>query len=167
MKVKDVMSADSIKHCTTETKLANVSKIMKDSNVGALPVIDHDKKVIGIVTDRDLCLTFSHKTNKTASEICVKDLHLSGIHTVKEEESVKEALGEMRKNKIGRLPVVDKDGKLKGMLSINNLLSHALTEGEGLGQPSSKEENLAKTIIALLDRNCATVKKEKPEEMMA
>lgn len=167
MKVKDVMHADSIKSCTLETKVANAAQIMKEANVGALPVIDNDKKVIGIVTDRDICLSLSQKANMPASDISVKDLGLPKICTVKEDDSVKNVLGEMRKNKIGRMPVVDKEGKLKGMLSINNLLARALNKGEELGNTSSKDENLAKTMKAILDRNRAKTKNEKIEIAVA
>ena len=60
---------------------------------------------------------------------------------------------QMRKYKVGRLPVTDKSGKLKGMISVNNLLSHAITTKENIGDVSSKYETLAKTIKALFERN--------------
>lgn len=167
MKVKDVMSAGKIESCTQETKLANVAKVMKDVNVGALPVVDTNKKVVGIVTDRDICLAFAKKTTKNATDTSIKDLRLPKIHTIKEEDTVKDALHKMRKNKIGRLPVTDNEGKLKGMLSINNLLSRALNRKEELGQTTSKDENLAKTVKALFDRNSAKSKKVKAEEIPA
>ncbi len=155
MKVKDVMAADSIKSCTPETKLANATKIMKDNNRGALPVVDKDQKVIGIITDRDVCLSLATKNKKTSSEMSVKEILPSQlkVHTIKLDDTITDALREMRKNKIGRLPVTDKEGKLKGMISINTLLSHTLRKKEELGNISAKEENLAKTIKALFDRN--------------
>jgi CBS domain-containing protein len=163
MKVKDVMSTGKLESCTEETKLTNVAKTMKDINLGALPVLDGNKKVVGIVTDRDICLAFAKKTTNNTSDISIKDLRLAKIHTVKENDTVKDALRQMRKNKIGRLPVTDDEGKLKGMLSINNLLSRAINKKEELGQITSKDENLAKTIKALFERNSSnaeTVKKE-------
>lgn len=154
MKVKDLMSVDAIKHCTPETKLSSVAKIMKENNRGALPVIDHAQKVVGIITDRDVCLSLAAQSPKTNSELAVRDVIAKAkLHTVAADQPLADALQEMRKNKVGRLPVTDKEGKLKGMISINNILTHALTHDGKLGKVSAPEENLSKTIKTLFERN--------------
>lgn len=154
MKVKDLLKAGTMEYCSPETKLANATKIMKEANLGALPVVNKDQKVIGIITDRDICLSLATKTKKNSSELSVKEiLPESKVHTIKLEDTIVDALKEMRKNKIGRLPVTNSEGKLKGMISINTLLSHALNQKEELGSVTSKDENLAKTIKSLFDRN--------------
>jgi len=168
MKVKDLMTADKLKVCTPETKVANAAKIMKDNNKGALPVVDKEQKVVGILTDRDLALSFAKKVNKTASEISVKEvLPKVKVRSVKAEDEISDVLREMRKNKIGRLPVVDDEGKLKGIISVNNILSRAVNRNEAIGQLNSKDENLAKTIKALFDRNSVSVPSEKGEALEA
>lgn len=152
MKVKELMRSDSIKYCTPQTKLASAAKIMKDSNRGALPVVDGNKKVIGIITDRDICLSLAG--NPSNAKLHVKEAMTNHkVHTITAEDSVKDALKQMRRNRIGRLPVTDKSGHLQGMVSINNLLSHALDNKEGIGHVRTKKENLAKTMKALFDRN--------------
>jgi len=154
MKVKDVMTADALKHCTLETKLHNVAKTMKETNRGALPILDKEDKVVGIITDRDIAIALATKKERQVSELTVKDVIPSTmVHTVKADDPVDKALQEMRKNKVGRLPVTDQQGKLKGMISINNLLSHSLAKKENLGEVTASEENLAKTIKSLFDRN--------------
>lgn len=165
MKVKDIISTDPVKSSTLDTKLYEASKIMKDTNRGALPVVDKDNKVIGIVTDRDISLTLATKNDKAISELSVKDaIPKLTVQTINADDSVTTAFERMRKYKVGRLPVIDKVGKLKGLLSINNLLSHAIENEENLGQLSSTEENLAKTIKALFERNNEkSIKKEHKE----
>lgn len=154
MKVKEVMTAGTIKSCNSETKLANAAKMMKDDNLGALPVVDKEKKVVGIITDRDICLSLASKNGKTSEEITVKEILSKGkIHTINAEDELEDVLREMRMSRIGRLPVTDKDGRLKGMISVNNLLSRAITKNEAIGELNAKDENLAKTIKALFDRN--------------
>lgn len=166
MKVKELMKTEPMKYCSSDTKLANVAKIMKESNLGALPVVDKDKKVIGIVTDRDVCLSLSEKTDKKATDVTVKDiLPKMKVHTVTPDANITDALREMRKNRIGRLPVTNKEGKLEGIISVNQLLSHAVTESEELGKTSSKDENLAKTIKALFDRNSSNVPSKRQAEL--
>jgi len=154
MKVKDVMSADAIKYCTPETKLKTATSFMKQENRGALPVLDHDKKLVGIITDRDICLSLASKNAKPHSEMNISEiLSKSKVRTVKPEGDISSALQQMRKNKVGRLPVTDAQGHLKGMITVNTLLSRALTKKQELGKLSAKDENLAKTIKALYDRN--------------
>lgn len=154
MKVKDVMTADSLRHCTLETKLHNVAKTMKESNRGALPILDKEDKVVGIITDRDIAIALAEKKEKKIADLTIKDiLSSSKVHTVKLDDPIDKVLQEMRKNKIGRLPVTDQEGKLKGMISVNNLLSQSLAAKEDLGEITSREENLAKTIKTLFDRN--------------
>lgn len=160
-KVKDVMATDDLKYCSLESKLQNIAKTMKDANRGALPVIDKNNNVIGIVTDRDVCLSIATRKDKKLSELTVKDAITSlKVHTVKTEDTINKALQEMRKNKIGRLPVTDKEGKLKGMLSMNNLISDSISHKEEFGQITSVEENLAKTLKALFDRDYANQPKK-------
>lgn len=153
-KVKDVMVINHIVHCTPETNLHNVAKMMKETNVGSLPVVDKGNKVVGIITDRDICLTLATKSNKNPAEKSVKDIIAhTKIHTVKTEDNLKKALREMRTNKISRLPVTDKRGALLGILSINNIISKSLNKKGKLGKISSSKENMARTIKSLFDRN--------------
>jgi CBS domain-containing protein len=165
MKIKEVMVENSLSYCSPETNLAKATKMMKDSNLGALPVVDKDQKVIGIITDRDICLSLANKGKKTISELSVKEIvPQAKVHTIKIEDTVTDALREMRKNRIGRLPVTNNDGKLKGMISINTLLSHALNKKNELGNVTAKDENLAKTIKALFDRNNFKATKKESEK---
>lgn len=166
MKVKDVMTEDGLKSCTPETKLANAAKIMKENNRGALPVIDKTQKVVGIITDRDICLSIAAKNGKGTNDVTVKEvLSKEKPHTIAPDDDIADALKEMRKNKIGRLLVTDDEGKLRGMVSINNILSRAIKKNEAIGQLKSKDENLAKTIKALFDRNSSKVSQAKREKI--
>lgn len=153
-KVKDVMTANHVVYCNPETKLHNVAKSMKEHNLGALPVVDIHNKVIGIVTDRDLCLTLATKTNKNPAEKSVRDIvSHTKIHTVKTEDNLKKAMHEMRTYKIGRLPVTDESGALKGILSINNIISNTISTKGKIGKISTSKENLVRTMKSLINRN--------------
>ncbi len=139
---------------------------MKDSNHGVLPVVDKDNKVIGMVTDRDICLSLATKSAKPIAELSIKDAISSlNIHSVKAEDTITHALQEMRKNKVGRLPVTDKEGKLSGILSVNKILSNSITKKEDIGHITSNEENLARTISALYERNNSTAAKKESIEL--
>jgi IMP dehydrogenase len=154
MKVKEIMSNEPVKSCNPDTVLSNATILMKENNKGALPVLDKEQKVIGIITDRDVCLATANHPGKAPSNLTVRDvMNASKVHTIHPDTTVADALKEMRKYKIGRLPVTNKDGVLKGMISVNTLLSHAIEENKQLEAFGNKEENLAKTIKTLFERN--------------
>ncbi len=153
-KVKDVMTSDHVMYCYPETKLQNAAKMMKENDFVALPVVDKKNKVLGIITDRDIGLTLAQKTIKNPAEKSVNELiSHTQIHTVKTEDSLKKALHEMRINKIGRMPVTDDHGILKGIITVDNLINISLNKKGKFGKVTSSKENLARTIKSIFDRN--------------
>lgn len=152
MKVKDVMTTTALKSCSPDAKLHEAAKTMRTANVGALPVTDHHKKVVGIITDRDICLALSQDHRKPHAEIPVSEIMEKKVHTVKENDDMSVALKQMRTNQVGRLPVVDQEGKLKGILSLHHLFSRSLDGQEEIGNVSAPGENVLKTVKAITGR---------------
>ena len=153
MKVKDIMTSDSLKYCGPETKLHEAAKVMRTGNCGTLPVLNAKKQVVGIITDRDICLSIGKDKGLSAIEANVGAVMSPQVHTVLESDDVNIALGKMRANRVGRLPVIDQDGQLKGILSMHDLLAESIENGKpDLSQKSVPGENIFKTIRALSDR---------------
>ena len=153
MKIKDVMTANSIKYCNPETKLQSAAKTMKVNNCKVLPVVDKDKKVLGLITDRDIALSLSKKQETSFEKITVGQIMPSKFHAVKTDDHISAAFRQMRTNKVGRLPVVNEQGKLKGIISLHNLINKSISKGkEEFGDISSPGENLLKTIHAVTNR---------------
>jgi CBS domain-containing protein len=153
MKVKNVMTAKSVKFCTKDANLQEVAKKMKVNNCGALPVVDEDNKVVGIITDRDICLSISKKSIIPPGDRKVKDAMTKKIVTVHGSDEISVAYQQMRKNKVGRLPVVDAKGRLEGIVSLHKLINEAVRRGKNeLGEASASGENLIKTIQAVTNR---------------
>src|SRR5262245_11710178 len=71
MKVKDLMTTD-VKRCSPETNLAAAAKIMWEGDCGAVPVTDERDHVVGVITDRDICIAAATRP-RTEGEIPVKD----------------------------------------------------------------------------------------------
>lgn len=154
MKVKDIMTARSLKCCSLDTTLLEITKIMKESNCGALPVVDENKKVLGIITDRDICLSMAKKNVDSFSDLTVGHIMKSKIHTVHIDDDISTVFRLMRINQIGRLPVVDENDKLKGIVSLHNIINKLITNGNNeLVDLSYSGENLIKTIQAVSNRN--------------
>lgn len=153
MKVKEIMTADAIKSCDPDTSIKKAAKIMNDNNCGALPVVDKNDKVVGIVTDRDICLSLAKNDPETLSKVTVKQIMAKKVLTVKAGDDVSEVYKQMRTYQIGRLPVTDAHGKLKGIVSLHHLINKAVgTPKQELGSFSTPDENLLKTIHAVTNR---------------
>lgn len=110
-----------------------------------LPVIDADGRLIGIVTDRDIRSALPYSMIKdpvrTAETEKVKDLKVMDImttdpKTIGPHHTIQDALVLIQELRVGALPVVDKEGKLKGILSVRDLL-RAFINVLGIGQPGT------------------------------
>jgi CBS domain-containing protein len=120
MRVKQAMTRD-VRSCDRETDLARVGAMMWEGDCGAVPVTDSMRKVVGIITDRDICMALATRS-RLASEIRVADVISHRVYTCKPEEDVKDALRTMRERRVRRLPVVDENGMLQGILSLSDLV---------------------------------------------
>ena len=126
MKVKEVMTTKSLKFCGSESKIHDVVKIMKSVNCRALPVVDKDKKLLGIISDRDICLSLANNKRDILTNLTVGQIMPSKTHVVNHSEDISVAFQQMHVNQINRLPVVDDNGKLKGIISLHKLINKSI-----------------------------------------
>ena len=123
MKVKELMS-DNPKSCKLASSLAEAAVLMWDNDCGVLPVVAEGEKVIGLVTDRDICMAAALK-GRPLADITVADTITGKVFTCKPDDNVRTALKTMQENQVRRLPVVETDGTLKGLLSLNDVVLKA------------------------------------------
>jgi CBS domain-containing protein len=143
MRVKDVMT-DDVKYCSLETNLAAAAKIMWDADCGAVPVTDGQNKVVGVITDRDICIAGATRPG-AEGEIPVRDVISTRLHACGPNDDVRAALETMRSRRIRRLPVVAQDGRLAGIISIHDIAVQARS-GKNSGVPA---EDVLDTFIAI------------------
>jgi CBS domain-containing protein len=99
---------------TPDTTAQEAARLMKSEDVGALPTVE-DGRLIGVVTDRDLAVRVvaeGRGPDTPVSEIASKD-----IVTIDPQQSLEEAARLMAEHQVRRLPVVEEDGRLIGMLA--------------------------------------------------
>ncbi len=101
--------------------VSQVAKIMAEREVGVVPIVDASRRVLGILTDRDICKAIA-TTNCAACEIPALGLASRPVITCGPEEELESALKTMRHHHIRRLPVVDAEGRLQGILSIDDVV---------------------------------------------
>jgi CBS domain-containing protein len=113
-KVRDVMTANPI--CSTpEASVESVARLMSDTNCGEIPICK-EGKVVGIVTDRDItCRTIARGLNP--AETKAGDIMTLLPVTVFDDDPVRKAIDVMEEESIRRVPVVDANGTMIGILS--------------------------------------------------
>lgn len=131
MKVKEIMTANP-KACTLTDNLADAARLMWEADCGIVPVVAEGGKVVGLITDRDICMAAMTK-GRNESSIAVEDAISGSLFACKPDDDIHAALNTMRENKVRRLPVVAADGKLEGMLSMNDVVLKAAEAGDKKG----------------------------------
>ena len=119
MKVKDVMTKD-VRICGIDDNLSTAARTMWLTDCGILPVVDSKGTVIGVLTDRDICMAAASK-DRMPSRIAVSEVMMRQLYSCLPEADIREALQIMRKNRVRRLPVIDAKGILCGILSLDDV----------------------------------------------
>jgi len=101
-----------------DATVADANALMIEHKIGGIPVVDNDEKLIGIVTNRDL--RFEKDFKKPVLDVMTKD----SLITAHEKCTLEEAEGILQKHKIEKLPIVDKDYKLIGLITYKDILKN-------------------------------------------
>ena len=125
MKVREVMTKGA--QCVTpEQSLQDAARMMKDLDVGPLPVCDRDR-LAGMITDRDITVR-AVADGRDPKATRVRDVMTPGINYVFKDDDVSEAARLMKEKQVRRLAVLDHDKRLVGIVSLGDI---ALTDGAG------------------------------------
>ncbi|MGQ0542093.1 MAG: CBS domain-containing protein [Blastocatellia bacterium] len=117
MRCREIMTAN-VKTATRETPLREVAAMMRDGDMGAVPVVE-DGKLVGIVTDRDIVVR-SVADGKDASTP-VGEAMTSEVFSVKPDDYVFEAIRLMGDKQVRRVPVISKNGDLDGIIAMADI----------------------------------------------
>lgn len=122
MKVRDVMTQSAV-CCNADTNVGAAVELLWVRNCGMLPVVGNDQKLLGVVTDRDICIAMGTR-NRLAGELTVGEIATQNVVTCKPDDEIHEALHTMAGNRVRRLPVVNKEGVPQGILSMDDIITH-------------------------------------------
>jgi len=122
MKIRNIMTPNA-ESCSAQADLAAAAMVMWRQDCGIVPIVDAERQLVGVITDRDICMAVATR-HRRPEEISVNDVMSRKVSTVRPEEEVAVALEKMRAERVRRLPVVDGDGRLAGMLSLNDVILH-------------------------------------------
>jgi CBS domain-containing protein len=112
--VGDVMTARP-RYAAPDTPLSEVAELMDSEDVGAIPILDGDK-LVGMITDRDIVVRAIAK-GKDPREMATREISSAEVVTVGPEHDLSDALHLMAQHQVRRLPVVDDENRLVGVVS--------------------------------------------------
>ncbi len=148
MKAQNIMTS-GVKSCQANSTLAAAATIMWDNDCGSVPVVDDAEKVIGIITDRDICMALAFR-DRIASDVTVGEIISGPVFTCDADDNIEDVLEIMSNQKLRRLPVVNAAGLLSGILSLNDIVLHAKRGESKKGAHVSHKE-----VMATLKAICA------------
>lgn len=115
--------------------IGDALKMMKDNKIGGIPIVDENKMLVGILTNRDLRFESDNKSRKV-SEVMTKE----NLIIAPEGTDLKKAEKILRQHKIEKLPVVNKQGKLIGLITYRDILQIR-------NYPNAVKDNLGRLLV--------------------
>ena len=138
MTVKEVMNT-AVAACAPASDLNSVIETMREHDCGFVPVVDSHGIVVGVITDRDVCIAGTTK-HRPLARVSVKETMSHPVFSCFADENVKTVLVTMAKHRVRRLPVLNKNGHLEGVLSLDDIVQ----------SPSRRGAPTAEDIVAAL-----------------
>lgn len=125
MKAQDIMSKDPI--CVTpDTSLTDAARLMKDENIGVVPVVDSEtsRRLVGILTDRDIAVR-AVAEGRDGTTTSVGHIMTADVRTSTASDSVNDVMELMGREQVRRIPVVDDRGTLVGIIAQADIVLEA------------------------------------------
>ena len=146
MKVVDMMMGTPYS-CRPDSNLGEAAELMWRGNCGFLPVVGGEGNVVGVLTDRDICIALGTR-GRPSGEVTVADVMSKEVFSCAPEDDVHSALAKMRGGRVRRLPVITtNEGALIGVISMDDVLMWA--EATGVGKAGISAEEIVNTLRAI------------------
>jgi CBS domain-containing protein len=130
--VSEVMNTKPV--CTWgHSSLSEAARIMWERDCGWVPVIDHAHRVVGVITDRDICMA-AYTRGMTLDTMAVAGTMSTNVFGVYADDPLETALVHMQEHRVRRLPVLDHDGSIVGLVSLSDLARRAAAH-DGIARP--------------------------------
>jgi CBS domain-containing protein len=151
MKIEEIMTKE-VATCTPEDGTDVAARIMLDRECGIVPVVGRARQVLGVITDRDICLA-ALTWGRPLAQIPVNSAMSTGVRCCAPTDTIYAAEAIMRTGRVRRLPVIDEHRRLVGLVSIDDIaqaIVHA--EGQNLFSGGLDQEAFTRTLAAVCRR---------------
>jgi CBS domain-containing protein len=147
MHVENVMTR-AVKTCGRDDSLDVAARIMWEHDCGCAPVVDADGRVVGMLTDRDMCMA-AYTCGATLASLRVGGAMAATVYCCRPKDSLATAEQMMRAHRIRRLPVTADDGRLVGILSLSDLARETAHERTRKGKADVTAKDVSDTLAAI------------------
>ena len=144
MNARDLMTSPAIT-CHVNDPLSVAAQKMWDGDVGALPVVNDDGKLTGMITDRDICMA-AYTQGRALGELLVNSAMAKHVVCATPETTIGELELMMAKRQVRRIPIVDAGGQTIGIVSMNDLAIESVQPDTAMKQGPAK---VAHTLAAI------------------
>jgi CBS domain-containing protein len=138
MKVQEIMTTDPAT-CGPDEAVMYAAAIMWHRDCGAVPVVDGKRRLVGIITDRDICIALASR-NARPRGVKITDVMSGNLITCQANDSIADALKLMAEHQVRRLPVVSGEGILEGIVALSDLIAVA-------GKKTKRSERVSRKDI--------------------
>ena len=121
---RDIMTPNP-KAVRRDATLRDVAQIMRDENCGVVPVVDDNQRLIGLITDRDMVMRTFNEPQRPWTAFKVGEVMTDEVEAVTPETPVREIIQLMGRKQVRRVPVVDRNDRLVGMISMADVATRA------------------------------------------
>ncbi len=128
MKAEDWMTHE-VDTCHPETSMSEAAQMMWKGDYGILPVVDHAGGVVGMITDRDICMGASFQ-GRALGDMKVADSMSREVFACRTSDPIEQVIRRMGDGRVRRIPVLDDEGRAVGILSLNDLARRLVSLGE-------------------------------------
>jgi CBS-domain-containing membrane protein len=146
MRISDLMCGD-VKCCFAGQSLADAAQIMWEYDLGCVPVVEEGGKVVGMVTDRDICMA-TFLNDRAPDALLVQNVMTKDVLVCSPESDLWAVQSMMQRSQVRRIPVTDREGKLVGIISLNDFVQEAERE-QRARYPEVTLTDVARTLGAV------------------
>jgi len=159
MRVADLMTTE-VASCKADEPLRAAAKLMWDCDCGAVPVLDDEGRVIAMITDRDICMAALMR-DRAPSAIPVSEAMSHDLQCCGPDDNVSAAEQMMRAHQVRRVPIVDRERRPLGMLSLADI-ARASDHHPGRGARPVPAEEVAETLAEICTMPARNTNPPKP-----
>ncbi len=146
MKIAEIMTRD-VHTCSPSDTLATAAQIMWENDCGAVPVVDRENRVVGMITDRDVAMA-AQLQGVALHDSSVASAMARDIKTCSPQDTPATVQALMQQHKVRRVPVVEADRRLVGLVGLGDL-AYVMSSQQTLGGDGMTWTSIAHTFAAL------------------
>lgn len=132
MRVSEVMTGNPV-CCIPSDTAQTTAIIMRDEDFGFVPIVETkgSRKLVGVVTDRDLCVAVIAEPKIDPTNLAIEQCMTSKLVLCNEDDDLEKVLDLMQENQVRRVPVVNKQNEIQGIVSLSDLVNRGrIPEGK-------------------------------------